>query len=232
MIIATSLVASAANAAFGTEAMQGLRLKEGVACYTIFSGEREIGSTRQSVMASELDELPVWDIVVHQKVSGGAFDMRDHFIVDRKSMLPLRFESARGSERTASGWHRVSLVYENGRVFGTKETAAGVANIDVPFVSRVWDGNLWGLTFAALPLDQGASFVIPFWQYDKGFGSFTVQVVGSETVTTPDGPVDAWIVEAGDRPNAPVRYSIAKDSRQELSYTSQRGGQRIDADCA
>ncbi len=33
-----------------------------------------------------------------------------------------------------------------------------------------------------LPLAEGAHFELPFYQYDKGFGRFTIDVVGSEDV--------------------------------------------------
>ncbi len=211
--------------------MQGARLQEGDACYSISAGNTRIGTTRQTITASDEGGVPVWDIVVHQSAGGGAFDMRDHFVLARDSMLPVRMESARGRERSERGWHRVRVTYANNRIQGTKETADGVTTLDEPLSAPVWDGNLWGATFAALPLAEGGSYAIPFWQYDKGFGTFTVRVIGSEDVDTPDGPMSAWIVEAGDRPEALLRYQIAKDPRKELGYRSDRGAQQIDGAC-
>ena len=34
------------------------------------------------------------------KVGNGAFDMRDHFVVDRRTLLPLHMDSRRGVTRT------------------------------------------------------------------------------------------------------------------------------------
>jgi len=42
--------------------------------------------------------------------------------------------------------------------------------------------NLWGVTFAALPLRERGTYTLPLWQYDKGFGTFTVRVLGSKIV--------------------------------------------------
>ena len=124
---------------------------------------------------------------MHQKLGNGAFDMRDHFVVDRKTLLPIRMDSQRGRERTEKGWHRVSIEYGPRSIRGTKETATGSTPFDVPLTGKTWDGNLWGLTFAVLPLKQGGTYAVPFWQYDKGFGTFTVRVIGSDDVDNAKG---------------------------------------------
>lgn len=211
--------------------IDGTRLHAGTVCYAITAGDRTIGATMQTVTASRDGRRPVWDIVVHQRLASGAFDMRDHFVVDRATLRPLRMDSERGRDRGATGWHRVSVSYDAQRIRGSKETARGTTPIDVALPGPVWDGNLWGLTFAALPLRAGGRYTVPVWQYDKGFGSFTARVVGSETVDTPTGAVAAWIVEAGDDPAQPARYRIAKTSRQELGYAAGPGGQRLGGSC-
>lgn len=207
----------------------GSRLQPGVSCYEITSGERVVGTTLQIVTPTEEQGKLLWDIVVHQKA--GAFDLRDHFIVDRSSLLPVRMESQRGRDPSDRRYHRISISYDEGRIYGVRETAEGTTAINTPAPGPVWDGNLWGLTFAALPLENGSTYTIPFWQYDKGFGTFIVRVIGSEDVSTSSGPVAAWVVEAGDRPDALIRYSIAKDTRQELGYTAPEGGQRLGGMC-
>ncbi|OAN60091.1 DUF3108 domain-containing protein [Sphingomonas sp. TDK1] len=50
----------------------------------------------------------------------------------------------------------------------------------------VWDGNLVGLAFAALPLAEGKTYELPFFQYDKGMGRFTLKVVGLAKVDGQD----------------------------------------------
>lgn len=211
--------------------MEGARLRAGSACYEIMAGDRVIGTTRQTITATREAAGPAWDIVVHQKVGNGAFDMRDHFVLDRKTLLPIRMDSRRGVAGTEKGWHRVSVHYDRDRIRGTRQTAAGTAPIDVVLGGPTWDGNLWGVTFTALPLEDGGRYAVPFWHYDKGFGSFTVRVVGSEVVDTPAGKVAAWIVEAGPDPAKPMRYRIAKATRMELGYSAGANGQRLARNC-
>ena len=225
------MVAVLAATGAATPKMEGTRLQAGSTCYAIVAGDKTIGSTLQTITASRAGGRPVWDIVVHQKLSNGAFDMRDHFVVDRKTLLPIRMDSERGRDRTQKGWHRVSIVYGAHDVRGSKETATGSIPLDVPLAGPTWDGNLWGLTFAALPLTAGGTYAVPFWQYDKGFGTFTVRVVGSEDVDTPSGKIAAWIVEAGDDPAQLMHYQIAKTTRQELGYAAGPGGQRLGGVC-
>jgi hypothetical protein len=140
-------------------------------------------------------------------------------------------DSRKGTQGSGASWHRIHLDYGSDRVIGTRQTASGTIKIDVPIDAPVWEGNLWGPTFAALPLRDGRRFRLPFWQYDKGFGEFIVKVSGSEDVQTPAGKVAAWVVEAGDDPKKMVRYLIAKKSRAELGYGSEGMRQRIGGDC-
>lgn len=225
------MVAALAATSAPTPRMEGARLQAGSTCYAIVAGDRAIGSTLQTVTASRAGGMLVWDIVVHQKLNNGAFDMRDHFVVDRKTLLPIKMDSQRGRERTEKGWHRVSIEYGIRGIHGTKETATGSTPLDMALTRPTWDGNLWGLTFAALPLKEGGAYAIPFWQYDKGFGTFAARVVGSKDVDTPSGKMAAWIVEAGDDPAELARYEIAKTTRQELGYAAGPNGQHLGGVC-
>jgi hypothetical protein len=228
-----TVILLAALASTGTAApkMEGARLHAGSACYTIVAGDKPIGTTLQTITASREAGRPVWDIVVHQKVGNGAFDMRDHFVVDRATLLPLRMESQRGQAPTDRGFHRISLGYGSRGIHGSRQTASGTAPIDVPLGGATWDGNLWGLAFAALPLKEDGTYALPFWQYDRGFGTFTAHVIGSEEVDTPSGKVAAWIVEAGTGPTELMRYQIGKATRQEIGYNAGSNGQRLGGVC-
>ena len=226
MIAAASLIGAAAE-----PRPDGRRIHAGTACYSITRGDKVVGTTSQTISATTVHGRPAWDVVVHQKVAAVGFDMRDHFVLERNTLLPIRFDSAAGRDASARGYHRISVTYANGRVTGTRETATGKTPIDVALASPVWEGNLWGVTFAALPLRTGGSYSLPFWQYDKGQGAFTVRVVGEERVATPTGTVDAWILEAGADPARLARYQIAKVSRQELGYTAGPSSQRLGGAC-
>lgn len=221
------LLAAALGSSVTAPQMVGARLQPGSSCYAIMAGDKAIGTTAQTIVAATIKGKRAWDIVVHQRLANGSFDMRDHFVVDRATMLPIHMDSQRGVERSARGWHRISLDYATHRVRGTRETASATQPIDVRLSKSTWDGNLWGLTFAALPLHAGGSYTLPFWQYDKGLGTFIVRVVGSEDVETPAGRKAAWIVEAGDDPAKLVRYTIGKAPRQELGYSAGATSQHL-----
>ena len=209
----------------------GARLADSRACYTLNMTRdgvsRPIGVTWQTVERTERDGRPVLEVVVHQSINGGAFDMRDTFVVDAATLRPLALVNRR------SGHDHVTLAYGADRITGQRVEADGaVRPIDVPLEGPVWEGNLWGLTFAALPLAEGATFSLPYWQYDKGFGRFSVRVTGSETIEADGGPVEAWVVEAAPGDGPPIRYLIGKSDHREIGYSTGQGSQTPGGDCS
>lgn len=134
--------------------------------------------------------------------------------------------------RTRQGQIHVRVRYEPDRIVGETITDGVSTPIDVPLTGPVWEGNLFGQTFAALPLAEGAEFSLPFWQYDKGFGAFSVKVVGKETVRTPDGPIEAWVVEAGPDEGRDLTYLISTSGNRELGYRAAQGSQALGGDCS
>ena len=233
MIAVLVAMAALAQQAASLPAVNGTRLRAGTTCYSMVRGGQAIGSTLQSIRPVRAGGVRAWDIVVHQRAAGGRFDMRDHFIVRRSDLRPIRFESRRGNRAAGSGWHEIALDYGERRITGTRTGPQGTAPVDVALEGPVWEGNLWGATFGALPLRAGGRYRLPFWQYDKGFGSFIVNVVGTERVTSGGRPVDAWVVEAGDNPEQLARYRIARRDGYELGYSGGGMEQRVGGgDCA
>lgn len=205
----------------------GARLAESRTCYTLnmTRGEmvRPIGVTWQTVARGIRDGRPVLEVTVHQSLSSGAFDMRDDFVLDAATLRPISLVNTR------QGKVHVTARYGPDRITGERTEADGTIHpIDVPLDGPVWEGNLFGLTFAALPLAEGASFSLPFWQYDKGFGRFMVRVTGSRMV---DG-LEAWIVEGGPEGSDPITYLISKADQRELSYSAAQGSQTPGGDCS
>ncbi|WP_439470555.1 DUF3108 domain-containing protein [Brevundimonas sp.] len=211
--------------------LDGTRVHEDRACYTISMNrggvETPMGVTWQTIERTVVDGRPVLRVVVHQRVGGGAFDMRDTFLLDAGTLRPIQLENDRKGER------HVTLTYGADAVTGERVEDGAVHEVDVALPGPVWEGNLFGVTFAALPLRAGATFEVPFYQYDKGLGAFNVRVTGEEAVTTPEGPVDAWVLDVtagGEGP--PLTYLIAKTGGRELGYRSARGGQTLGGDCS
>lgn len=232
MLTAMILVLSAqAIAPAPLPRVDGKRLRAGAACYSIEREGAPIGVTFQSITPARVGRTPAWRIVVHQRIGGGRFDLRDEFLVRRSDLRPFSLDSRRGTRAAGAGWHEIRVDYRPNRISGTRALPAGVQTIDVPVDGPIWEGNLWGITFAALPLQDGRRFRLPFWQYDKGFGEFIVNVVGSQTTDTPTGKAEAWVVEAGDDPKRLVRYLISKRTRAELGYGAAGMSQRLGGDC-
>jgi hypothetical protein len=211
--------------------VDGSRIRSGSSCYVIERGGNPIGTTFQSVQRARAGRIPAWRIVVHQRAGGGRFELRDEFLVRRSDLRPIGLNSRRGTRSAGSGWHDIQVAYTPRAITGTRAQPTGVQPINVPLDQPVWEGNLWGITFAALPLRQGSRFRLPFWQYDKGFGAFLVNVTGSQSVETPAGKVDAWVLEAGDDPARLMRYLIAKKTGAELGYSAGDMQQRLGGDC-
>ncbi len=214
--------------------IDGTRLAPGSACYAVLRGDRELGATLQTVEATEVDGVPAWDIVVHQRLAGGAFDLRDHFVLRRTDLAPIRFDSRDAAKAARTGHpHTVSLAYAADHVHGSRTAEGTTTPIDVALPEPVLEGNLWGLTFGALPLAEGAAFRLPFYQYDKGLGSFSIAVTGSETVETPRGPLEAWTLAVDPGSGAETTYLIAKADGAELGARSPGGfSTRLGGNCA
>jgi hypothetical protein len=216
-------------AAVSSPLPSGDRVAAQDACFTISmtrdGATSEIGRVRQTVQRGQRGGKPVVFVLVHQH--GANFDMRDTFVLDGKTMRPIHFENTR------NGRAHVVLDYADDRVSGTKVGKDGATTaIDVPLAAPVWEGNLFGVMFAGLPLKAGGSYRVPSYQYDSGPGEFTVRVKGSETVTTPDGPVDAWVLDAGIDEKTRVEYLVAKKSPRELGYRGPGFVQALGGDCS
>jgi hypothetical protein len=223
------LMLLAALAADPTAPFDGARLEAGETCSTISmtrEGEtRTLGTTRQTVERTTENGREALHIVVHQAV--GPRTIHDDFVLDAATLRPLRFENQR------NGAVHVRATYGADRITGEMVQPDGTTTpIDVPTTGPVWDGNLYGLAFAALPLAEGASFSIPTWHYDKGFGALTVNVTGSETIETPAGPVDAWVLDAGASADQRATYYIGKADHAELGYAGGPFRQTLGGDCS
>lgn len=229
MIVGLAMtMTAAANVA---DRPDGRSLRPASQCFEIVNNSEVIGYTTQLIEQAWSNGHPAWKIVIHQKLANGRFDLRDEVIVRKSDLRPISLVSTRSVDRTRPGWQVVRIRYKGDQIHGTRETAAGVQAINVSATGPVWDGNLWGVTFAALPLANGRQFGLPTWQYDKGFGKFIIKVVGEETVQTDTGAVDVWLIDAGASSDSLVRYRIEKTSRTELGYTAGTMAQRLAKTC-
>ncbi len=209
----------------------GSRLIAGETCYAVEVNRQVLGATRQVVREVEHEGRPAWRIEIHQRLPAMQFEVRDAFLVNRADLSAIRYESDReASARAPAQTIRVS--YGEDRLSGSKTVGETVTPIEARLEGSILDGNLWGLTFSGLDLHEGARHTLPFWHYDKGFDQFTVAVVGARAIETSTGPVDAWVLEAGDGSGRTTTYLIAKDDHAELGYSAGPFVQRLGGDCS
>lgn len=220
-ILALSLAAATAG-----PVPDGTKLRPVTQCFAMVSGGKVIGATYQRIRAVQAGGKAAWDIVIYQRMSDGRFDMRDHFVLARRDLRPIAFDSSR------FGKQHIALTYGATRITGTRvEKDGSTKAVDVPLTSPVWEGNLWGVTFGALPLAAGVTVELPFYQYDKGFDRFHLVVTGSEIVDTPSGKVAAWTVDVGSDPKPIATYLIDKKSGAELGARAGGFETRLGGDC-
>lgn len=214
MVISAILLAAFAAQTNAVPPVDGERIRPATQCFAMQRDGQTIGSTLQTIRAVKEDGAAAWDVVVHQRVGDGSrFDMRDHFVLRKADLRPIRFDN--DSVRGPMHQH-IELSYGDGRVTGMRKIGDKETPVDVELPDPVWEGNLWGVTFGALPLKEGGTYTLPFYQYDKGLGEFSLKVTGSETVATPDGPVEAWTVDVNTGKGPVATYLIGKDDGTEL----------------
>lgn len=207
----------------------GSVLALGDSCYTISAkkngAEQPIGFVFQSIQRQQINGVDALAIVVHQHLSSKKFDMRDSFLLQRKDLRPIRLDTDR------DGAPHVHLDYAANHATGWKMVNGSKEPIDVAFDGPVWDGNLWGVTFAAFPLKEGGNYQLPVYQYDSGKGNFFVTVKSAIKIDTPTGAVDAWVVDAGLKIDERVEYLVGKNPPKELGYLAGPMSQHLGGDC-
>ena len=188
---------------------------------------RTLGRTLQVVRRETLDGRPVVRVLVHQQLQGGAFDVRDDFVLEPADLRPIRYVSRR------NGAVRVDVSYGADAVTGYRVGDDGRReDLSAPLTEAVWEGNLWGVVFAAMPLSENSQLSLPFWHYEKGFGQFSLRVVASERLSAPEGDVPAWVVEATDGSGQMVTYRVGQDRGLEISYAAGAFTQTPGGDCS
>jgi hypothetical protein len=226
-MLALALTAALAAAA---PTPQGDRLAHGTWCYAITASKdgatQTVGHTFQSIERTTHDGKPALKVVVHQRM-GAKFDMRDTFLLDAANLQPIEIDNERFGKR------HVRDVYDDHGVTETRWDEAGQATTTrKPLTHPVWEGNLFGVMFAALPLEQGASYAVPFYQYDKGEGAFAIDVTGKRTIDTPEGKREAIVLQAGPSKAEQIEYLIGASPRMELGYNGPQGfGQSLAPNC-
>lgn len=201
------------------------RLTEGQRCYEMQRGGEPFGFTRQTIEAAPSIKGPAWNIRIEQIIPANDFRFTDTFLVERDTLAPIAFHSVLKGEEIAR------LLYFGDRVTGWKKGEEAVERVDLSLEEPVLEGNLWGLTLSSLPLDEAYSVRIPVYQYHRNLTEFVIDVEGEETIETPDGPRDVWLVKLGHSPEQRATYLIGKADGTEYGYRGPGFSQAMLADC-
>lgn len=81
--------------------------------------------------------------------------MRDRFLLRPEDLRPIQLDTDR------DGSPHVHLKYSDRHISGWKTVGARKKPIEVELTEPVWDGNLWGLMLASLPLTAGTDLTLP-----------------------------------------------------------------------
>lgn len=208
------------------------RLKEKSSCFTTVravdgQAKTPIFQTLQTIRFVTYKEKPAVDIVVHQRRVDGKMAMRDHFILNASNLRPYEFQSVRNGIEVAK------LSYSDTKVEGFKISHDGKREeVSISLDKPVWEGNLWGVTFGAVPHQLGASYEIPFYQHDKGLGAFKFKVTGTEQVETPEGKIEAWVLDLTLDNNRTMQYLVSRKDGRELGLRGNGYANYLGGDCS
>jgi hypothetical protein len=229
-MLAFALAAAVAASSPATTPMpDGNLLPSGTSCYAITATKdgatHTVGHTFQSIERTTHDGKPALRVIVHQRM-GAKFDMRDTFLLDAKTLRPFEVQNMR------FGKPHVRDVYAGQGVTETRWDASGKETMTQKSLTQpVWEGNLFGVLFAALPLKAGAHYTMPNYQYDKGEGTFAIDVTGTRNIDTPSGKREALVLQAGPT-GQQIEYLIGAKPRIELGYNGPQGfGQSLAPNC-
>ncbi len=101
-------------------AVDGNQLRAGTQCFALSREGQVLGAVRQTVAAATANGAPVWDIVIHQRLNDGKFDMRDHFVLRPADLSPVSMENQRLGEE------HVRVSYAPGKITTIRKGATPV----------------------------------------------------------------------------------------------------------
>lgn len=227
LAVTTPAIANEEHAPQWTKFVDGTRLEEGQACFAMKMGDEVIGFQRETVTPAVSIEGPAWSIVSEQVLPARGINFVDHFLLDRATLQPVAFHSILNGQEIAR------LSYLDGRIFGKRlDRQEKVAKpVDLTPEGPVLDGNLWGPLLAALKLSEGLQLRPQTYQYNNGMGAFVINVTGVDTIETPGGPREVYLVDMGVTEDRLTTYLIGKDDGTEYGTRSNNLSTTRLADC-
>jgi len=189
------------EAADGLAALDGSVLGPATLRYanTVSLGPRSMDRPTTRILSSTThDGASAWQVV--DAVQGGA--QADTLVLDRASLRPL--------QRRVGGQVLIRLAFDSTGVEGTLVMGTQSRNVQQDFGRPVLASTAnMEVALAALPLEPGYAARFPVYQLQQqAVATTTVRVTGTDTVETPAGTFETYVLEAtsdGPGPSGTIR---------------------------
>ncbi len=194
-------------------AFQVQHVTAGTSRYRVTLQGNPFGEEVRTITRVQEGGRDAWQVTT-TTVLGPIMQQHDTTTVDAATLRPIR---VRQTGRVQANETFVHLDYADGRVRGASRTLARPnqpavdRTIDTTVTDATLDDNQMAPTLRALPYAAGARFTLPIFSGGEGaLKTYTVAVVGEESVTVPAGTFSCWKVEVTGAAT-PVTFYVAKD---------------------
>jgi hypothetical protein len=192
------------------------RITPGTNRYRILVQGNPFGEEVRTVTRVQEGGRDAWQVITSTNI-GPIVQQNDTTVIDAATLRPIR---VRQGGRVQGNETFVRLDYAAGRVRGQSRAPAGQGQpmtdrtIDTTVTDATLDDNQMAPTLLALPYAAGARFSMPVFAGGEGVSkTYSVVVVGEESVTVPAGTFACWKVEVTGAAT-PVTFYVAKDAPQ------------------
>ncbi|HEX8384887.1 MAG TPA: hypothetical protein VF576_01830 [Rubricoccaceae bacterium] len=121
-----------------------------------------------------------------------------------------------------------AVTFMDGHAMTTVTTGGATSDSTITFSEPVFGGGWASEVVRALPLAAGYAATFPTLDAGRGLTTTTATVTGTESVTTPAGPVEAWTVDVANGAQT-ATYVIAQGTKALLAMRfSPQPGVRIE----
>ncbi len=210
----------------GLAALDGSALAPATLRYenTVSMGQRSVDRpTTRTLAEATHDDTPAWQVV--DVAQSGA--QADTLVVDRASLRPL--------QRRVGGQASIRLTFDSSSVRGRLSMRGQTRDVQQTFDQPVLASTAnMEVALAALPLEPGYAARMPVYQLQQqAVATTTVEVTGTDTVETPAGAFETYVLEAtsdGPGPSGTIHVRRAAPHhlvRADLEVTT--GGRSVTA---
>ncbi len=190
------------------------RIRAGTDRYRILVQGNPFGEEIRTLTRVQDDGRDAWQMITATTL-GPIVTQHDTTTFEPASLRPIRVRQGGRVQGTETF---VRLDYAGGRVRGSSRTPSRPGQppnehaVDTTVTDATLDDNQVAGVLPALPYAPGARFTMPvFSGGENALKTYTVAVIGEETVTVPGGTFACWKVEVTGA-TTPVTFYIARDT--------------------